>query len=284
MKEKFYIMKVNELDYLKPIEIADGIYWIGNADEGTTLHCNPYIIIDGDQAVVIDSGNRDDFSTVMLKILRLGVNPYNIRALIFHHADPDLCASIPQFEAMIDNRDVEIISDRSEHIFVRYYSSSDLSKSKRVCIDEIGYEYSFSSGRKLKFIETPFAHAPGSFMTYDTKTKTLFSSDIFGSLDENWSLYKHLINECKGCTPKDICEYRGNECTVNGIVKFHQTIMPSSNALKYALDQIKSLGIKLIAPQHGSLIDRKFDREIIIENLESLEEVGFDYHMKRRGI
>lgn len=277
-------MKTNELDYSKAIEIADGIYWVGRADEDTILHCNPYIIIDKDEAVVIDGGNRDDFSTVMLKILRLGVNPDSIKGLIFHHADPDLCASIPQFQAIINNSHVEIISDSLEHTFIKYYSSNDLSKSKRVNIDEIGYEYTFTSGRKLKFIKTPFAHSHGSFMTYDTKTNTLFSSDIFGTFNKDWSLYKHLIDECQDCTLKDRCKFLNNDCIVKGIVKFHQTIMPSSNALKYALDQIKLLDIELIAPQHGSLIDRKYDREIIIKNLESLDQVGFDYHIKRRGI
>lgn len=271
-------MDMNELDYLKPIEIADGIYWIGYLDEKASLHCNPYIIIDEGEAVLVDGGSRDDFSTVMLKILRLGINPQDINRLIYQHSDPDLCASIPQFEAIIDKKDLKIIAHKKEITFIRYYSS----KTDMVGIDDLGYEYTFKSGRKLKFIETPFAHDPGSFMTYDVKTKTLFSSDIFGSFDKEWSLYKHLPKECIDCSPKEVCTYTKNPCVGKGVVEFHQSVMPSFNALKYALEQVKSLDIDLIAPQHGSLIDRESDKNAIIRHLESIKEVGFDYYMRRK--
>lgn len=53
-----------------PIEIDTGIYWVGYSNEFSKLHCNPYLIVEADEAVLIDGGNRDDFSHVMLKILR----------------------------------------------------------------------------------------------------------------------------------------------------------------------------------------------------------------------
>lgn len=277
------LMEMNQLDYLKPIEITEGIYWVGFVDNGASLHCNPYIIVDDDEVVLIDGGSRDEFSTVMLKILRVGINPKDIKSLIYHHSDPDLCASLPQFEAIINSNDLKIISDRAEHTFIKYYSSFDSSKSERVSIDELDYEYEFKSGRILKFISTPYAHAPGSFMTYDVKTKTLFSSDIFGSFNKNWSLYTHLHNECENCNPKEICAITKRECTMNGIIKFHQRVMASSKALEYALEQIKSLDTRLIAPQHGSIIEGEFDKEVIIKHLESLENVGFECYTNWRN-
>lgn len=67
-------MIINEQALEKePVSIADGIYWVGYSDDNRGLHCNPYLIIEGDEAVLIDGGNRDDFSTVMLKILRTGL-------------------------------------------------------------------------------------------------------------------------------------------------------------------------------------------------------------------
>jgi flavorubredoxin len=265
------------LDYLKPIQIAEGVHWIGYSDDKANLHCNPYIIIDGEEAVVIDGGSRNEFSTVMLKVLRLGVNPKNIKALIYQHSDPDLCGSIPQFQTIINRDDLVLISEKTEHIFIQYYSSS---QSNNLTIDKLGYEYSFSSGRKLQFIPIPFAHAPGNFMTYDTKTKTLFTSDIFGSYDQDWSLYQRLSEECVTCTPGETCHSRNGKCPINGILSFHRTIMPSLGALRHALGKVKSLDTDLIAPQHGSLIDRAFDRNIIIKHLESVEQVGFEYHIR----
>lgn len=97
-------MKPEYIAYEKePVQIAEGIYWVGYADEHRGLHCNPYLIIEGDEAVLIDGGSRDDFSNVMLKILRTGLTPSQIKVLIYQHYDPDLCGSLPQFESIINN-------------------------------------------------------------------------------------------------------------------------------------------------------------------------------------
>jgi flavorubredoxin len=82
----------DELDYSGPVQIADNIYWVGFSDEKAGIQCHPYLIMEGSEAVLIDGGSRDDFSTVMLKILRTGADPRNIKRLIYQHYDPDLCA------------------------------------------------------------------------------------------------------------------------------------------------------------------------------------------------
>ena len=66
--------------YDRDIEIADGIYWIGFYDPQSGLHCNPYLVIDNDEAV-------------MMKILQTGIAAHQIQALIYQHYDPDLCGS-----------------------------------------------------------------------------------------------------------------------------------------------------------------------------------------------
>lgn len=45
------------IDYGNTVEIAAGIYWVGYYDPQSGLHCNPYLIIDGDEALVIDCGS-----------------------------------------------------------------------------------------------------------------------------------------------------------------------------------------------------------------------------------
>ena len=85
------------IDYDNPVEIAAGIYWVGFFDPQTGLHCNPYLIVDNDEALVIDGGSRPDFATVMMKILQTGIAPDQIKALLYQHYDPDLFGSIPNF-------------------------------------------------------------------------------------------------------------------------------------------------------------------------------------------
>lgn len=262
----------NNLDYSQPIEIADGIFWIGYADDNGGLHCNPYIIIEGDEAVLIDAGSRNDFSTVMMKILQTGVNPNHINRLIYQHYDPDLCGSVPHFEAMIENKDLKILSHRENNIFIRYYSST----RPKVCIETIDFTYTFKTGRKLSFIKTPYAHSPGSFITYDHQTKTLFSSDIFGSYNHIWELYLEMYDHCKECVTFTDCPVEGRVCPYIGIDNFHKRIMTSNKALEYALDKIEALDLEIIAPQHGSILVRGHEIKLIINRLRQLKDIGID--------
>ena len=63
--------KTNAQNHEGLVEIAEGIYWVGFYDAQSGLHCNPYLIVDHDEALVIDGGSRPDFVTVMMKIMQL---------------------------------------------------------------------------------------------------------------------------------------------------------------------------------------------------------------------
>lgn len=268
-------MSNRALNYNESIEIADGVYWVGFADETAGFHCNPYLIVDGEEAVLLDSGSRNDFSTVMLKIMRTGTSPNKIKHLVYHHYDPDLCGNIPHMEALINNKDLNIISHFENNPFINYYSA----QSPKVCIEDLGMTLRLSSGRRLRFIRTPYSHAPGSFMTYDTKTKVLFSSDLFGSYDYNWNLYTQIDGRCKSCSAQQICPITNERCQVQGVVNFHKRVMTSARALQYALAQIENLDISMIAPQHGSILHTPVAQEVVIEHLKSLTAVGIDYFL-----
>ena len=271
-------MADKELDYNDYVEIADGVYWVGFADKSAGLHCNPYLIVDNDEAVLIDGGSRNDFGTVMLKIMRTGTDPRKITRLIYQHYDPDLCGNIPHMEALIDNKDLKILSHRENNIFIEYYST----KSNKECIEDLGYTFHFSSGRELEFIRTPYAHSAGSFVTYDTKTRVLFSSDIFGSYDAAWNLYSLIGEKCAVCTPRSSCPDNGVPCQVMGMWNFHKIIMTSTGALRYALKQMEKLDISIIAPQHGSLLHTQRVQEIAKARLSALEGVGIDQYIGGR--
>lgn len=264
----------------EPINFAEGIYWVGYSDENRGLHCNPYLISEGDEAVLIDGGNRDDFSTVMLKILRTGLQPSQINRLIYQHYDPDLCGSLPQLEAIINNDALRIISHKENNVFIHYYSA----KTEKLDFRELDNRFEFKTGRRLEFYPIPYCHHPGSFVTYDVKTKTLFTSDLFGSFDTRWKLTLDLDESCRECNDLDKCPLSSNKCPLSGIVKFDQRIMTSNRALENTLNIVEKLDIDRIAPQHGSIIASKEDVNAIIRLLRKVKNVGIDYFLSEEYI
>jgi flavorubredoxin len=260
------------IDLERSVEIAEGVYWVGYYDEQAGLHCNPYLIVDNDEALVIDGGSRPDFATVMMKILQTGIAPGQINGLLYQHYDPDLCGSIPNFEDIIKRDDLKIISESANLMFIRHYSVS----TRLEPISKMNFEYAFSSGRTLQFIKTPYAHSGGSFVTFDPQSEILFSSDLFGSLGLEWELFFHLRPECMDCFQLSNCPSRRTVCPINDILNFHKSVMPSAKALKYALERILDVPFKIIAPQHGSIIDDRKIIRYVFEQLINLADVGID--------
>jgi len=258
----------------RPIEIADHIYWVGFHEPISNLHCNPYLIVEGEQAVLIDGGSRPDFAVVMMKILQAGISPEQIVALIYHHPDPDLCGSMPNMVDMCLNPDLRILSDRDNNAFLSFY----LEGGKRGLlkpIDEMNFAFTFG-GRTLLFFRTPYAHSSGNFVTYDVKTRTLFSSDLFGSMSNQWDLFTRLSDDCYTCMDYDHCINRRVYCPLPDIIEFHKKVMPSEKALQHDMKIIRELDVRTIAPQHGSVFREKRDIDFLIDKLTSLKGVGID--------
>ena len=254
-----------------PVQIGEGVYWVGYSDPHFGAYCNPYLIIEGNEAVVIDSGSRPDFPTVMMKILQTGVAPSAIVALIYQHYDPDLCGSIPHFESIIARDDLKVIGDASDMMFLRHYSVA----SPLYSLEQLGHEFRFATGRRLKFVNTPYCHTSGSYMTFDEKTKILFTGDLFGSYSDKWELFMNLKPLCKSCDDYEHCSMDGRHCPIPDIVRFHRKIFPSTKSLKLALKRISEIPFTIIAPQHGSIANA-MDAEVILAKLSALKDVGID--------
>jgi len=222
--------------------------------------------------VLIDGGSRPDFPTVMMKILQTGVSPKQIRALVYQHYDPDLCGSIPNFEDMIAREDLEIISARPNHMFIRHYASRAKIRSFR----DINSRFRFSSGRELLFKVTPFAHSAGSSITFDPTSGILFTSDLLGSMARSKALFLALNPSCRDCAGCQTCPDPTKACPFHDIMAFQQYNIPSNRALHHAIGQIRTFPFKIIAPQHGFIINDPIDAAAILHLLEKAEGMGID--------
>ena len=243
---------------------------MGFYDLASRLHCNPYLVIEEGEAVLIDAGSRPDFSSVMMKVLEL-IEPSAISAIILQHYDPDLCGSVPVFEEMIDNPGLRVITHGENRPFIRHYGVA----SPIECFEDHDCRFTFASGRELHFHRTPFAHSAGSFVTHDPRTGTVFSSDLFGSFSQDWELFLRLDSRCASCSSYDECTER-LRCPLPGILDFHRRLMTSCKALRHAVRLVENLAPRIIAPQHGSILDRSNDITLVSRLLGNLDAVGID--------
>jgi len=113
-------------------------------------------------------------------------------------------------------------------------------------------------------------------VTFDVKTKVLFTSDLFGSYGKDWELYLRLTDACINCRDYASCTRNLPDCPVVGILNFHKKIMTSTRALRYALAIISQIPFEIIAPQHGSVINDRQTLRHVFRLLWSLDDVGIN--------
>ncbi len=265
-------LRSGKLDYDRPIKVAENIYWMGAREPADKWMINPYLIVDQGEAILVDAGSGTDFTSLVMKIVQIGIAPSAIKALVYQNYDPRLWGSLQYLEAIINRKDLKIISDRSSLVFGQHHAVA----AALLSLEDVEFQVKFSSGRSLELIKTPFAGSAGSFVTFDRKSGILFSGHLFSSYSCEGEPFLELMAECADCKSIAICPYSHGCCPVHDIVKFHRDNISSERALKYALECIASVPFRTIAPQQGSVIRGAEDIAHLSALLASLKGVGID--------
>ena len=222
----------NYTDPYQVYEVAEDVFWIGFPDRNAGFSNNPYLIKVGHEAVLIDPGSLVHYHVVAKKVLSL-VEPHQIRTIIAQHQDPDLCASIPRFEALIE-RPIRVVVPPWAAIFMPYYGiTSDL-------IEPDDGEKLIFGGREFQVFYAPYVHFAQTMITWDPATRTVFSSDIGAGLTTDWRLY-------------------ADEQYVDDMRAWAEPYIGSRQAWQAALEHIRSLNPDRICPQHGCIIEGDVD-------------------------
>ena len=231
--------KNNSYNDSQAVELAKGVYWVGYHDPKDLLSCNPYLLVDGKEAVLFDPGGVLNYSKVAQKIFSI-VEPAQISHVVLHHQDPDLCACMPLLEKVIDQGQMKIVTHSMASIIIRYYGL----KSEFYLVDKNLYSLRLKSGRMLRFLTTPFCHFPAAIVTYDEQEKILFSSDLFGAISSDWSLF-------------------AKEGYQKQMQTFHTGYMASTRHLSKVMETMAKLDLDMILPQHGSIIKKEMVSQCI---------------------
>lgn len=222
---------MRKLNYDDAVAVTKDIHWVGFYDKQAQLHCNPYLLIDGEDVVLFDPGSIPHFPIVMRKVIDL-VNPSDITVVVASHQDPDVCANLPVLEDVIDRTDLKIVAHTNTIRLINHYGL----RSNLYAVDENDFKLTLKTGRVLEFLFTPYLHSPGAIVTYDRNTRSLFTSDIFGAISKNWSLF-------------------ASGDYLHAMKAFHQVYMPSNRILKPCMQRLAQLEIDRILPQHGSILE-----------------------------
>lgn len=227
-----------DIDFNNPVKVGANTFWIGAFLENDPFQCHPYFIENGNESILIDPGSMIEKERIIENIRKLS-DLKNIKYIILHHQDPDLCASVPSLEELINRDDLLIVTHSRMSVLIKHYGL----KSNYYNIDENNLGLKIKN-INLEFHTTPYCHSPGAFVTYEKSSKILFSGDLFGGLEQSWHFYadENYYKEVEG---------------------FHMAYMPSRDILNYALRKVEALDIELIAPQHGSLVKREFINPLI---------------------
>jgi diguanylate cyclase (GGDEF)-like protein len=244
---------VDVMSILKTCEIAKGIYWVGGSGQDGGLHCNPYLLVDEEEAVLIDPGSVLDFEYVFKNVCNI-VPLERIKYVILHHQDPDLCSSVPLFEEK--GAKFTIVTHWRTQTLVKYYGI----KSPYYLVNEHEHRLLLKSGRVINFVPTPYLHFPGAVASYDSQSQTLFSSDLFGAFSYEWTLY-------------------AGDDYMERMKTFHEHYMPSNDILRPVMELMLRMDIAMIAPQHGSIINNNVAN--YIKALRDLECGAFIMPIKR---
>jgi flavorubredoxin len=245
---------------MKPIEIAEGIYWVGAIDwnirdfhgystyEGTTY--NAYLIMD-EKVTLVDSVKME-FADQLIENISTLIDPKKIDYVISNHTEMDHSGGLARIMHSV-GEDKPLYCSKLGHKNLSLHFSQKWNY-KPV---EDGGDLSIGK-RTLVFMETRMLHWPDSMFTYAKEDRILFSSDAFG---QHYASLERFDDQV------------GDAIMPHAMKYFANILLLYSPLILKLVEKVKSMGLALdmICPDHG-IIWRKDPGKIIQAYVEWSEQ------------
>lgn len=222
------------------VKITDDLHYIGVNDRETVLFENLWpldngvtynsYLLTGEKTCLMDTVKITKVDSFLVKLESI-LQGRKLDFLVIHHMEPDHSGSIQS--VICSYPEVQLVGNKKTKEFLKdfYGVENNFIEVKEGDTLDLG-------DRQLTFYMTPMVHWPESMVSYDSKTKALFSQDAFGGFgaldgpifdDEiNWDFYE-----------SETRRYYSN------IVGKH------SKQVQGAIKKLSALDISMICPVHG---------------------------------
>lgn len=238
---------------LNAIEISPKVWWVGGIDWNERLFhgyttergitYNAYLIMD-EKVTLIDTC-KATFSDELVQRISQVVDPAKIDVVITNHVEMDHSGSLPVIHRIAPNATIYASAGAGVNELRAHFGieATPVKSGDTLCIGE----------RTLTFVTTPMVHWPDNMVTYSDVDQILFSNDAFG---QHFATTKRFDDE------NDLCEI------FKQAKKYYANIVwPYGMQAHKALEAVKGLDLKMIAPSHGCIWRSHIDE--ILEKYEA---------------
>ena len=225
---------------MKPIEIADGLFWVGAVDwnirnfhgystkQGTTY--NAYLIMD-EKITLVDTVKKE-FADEFIRSISDVVDPKKIDCVISNHTEMDHSGGLARVMHKV-GEDKPLFCSKVGHKNL----SRHFTQKWNYQPVENGGELSLGK-RTLTFLETRMLHWPDSMFTYLKEDKILLSSDAFG---------QHYAG------PERFDDEIGDAIMPHARKYYANILLIYAPLILKLVDQVTEMGLEMdmICPDHG---------------------------------
>ncbi|HIH00941.1 TPA: FprA family A-type flavoprotein [Thermoplasmata archaeon] len=238
------------------ITIAPDVYWVGVKDQNRRLFdgliplphgtsYNAYLVKGSEKTALVDTVNPG-FEQELLDKISQHTDPAKIDYVVMNHAEPDH-ANACAWMLTVAKEATLLTSAKGKADAMMYF---DVPEDRIMVVNE---ESTIDLGGKtLKFVDAPWLHWPETMFTYLPEDGVLFPCDFFGSHVAYGEFYAD--------------EFGDGHTLELAKLYFAEIMMPFRNPALKALEKVKALDPKIIAPSHGVIYR---DPKLIIDAYDS---------------
>ena len=203
-------------------------------EDGQAVQANQFLVIDGEQAALIDPGGNQAFNELLMGVGR-EFPPGKLTYLLASHADPDIIASLDRWMTSTPAR---LVISKLWERFAPYLTKFGKTQSRIIGVTDAGGVLPLGRS-ELVLLPAHFMHSEGNFHFYDPVSCILFTGDLGVSLISGVEA-REFVTDLAPHIPR--------------MEGFHRRYMASNKILRLWTRMARKLDVKMLVPQHGAPI------------------------------